>query len=374
MPAHPKLPEQSLELTTLLGDLYEEIGLEMIYQPVVDLATGEVIDGLQRMEFALERKWKIEPIGVKTGSREQLKLLRLALNMNSRPMTRETTRNLLGWCLRRWHEQSDRSIARTIGKPGANKLVPQVRKDLESVGTILQHDTRKSGGKCFKACKPSKVYTRSQKDFINIQAVVEELGDQFPSGRVSRRKANQMMFASKRQKYADSAPEGTPERVKIFHQDFRDFEASGADLCIADPPWGTSWSSNRRQFAEKVASVLRPGGYACCFTGDHSMADFLDAYRAAGLTYRWMLAIVWADGPAMRNDGNVNTGKTPVLILQKGGIFKPFGIFKDVVISEGSEKRLHEWQQPLDACLSLVYTFSPGRGKVIDMTLGGVQE
>ena len=324
------------------------------------------------MAHAEANGWHVEPIGVKTSGVEQRELLRLALNLNSRPMTRAMTRELIAWCLSRWHDQSDRCIARSIGKPGANKTVADVRMGMERVGTISQHDTRTSGGKSFKATKsPSKVYTRSKREFANVQAVVEEIGDDFPEGRVSRRKANQMMYAHKRTKYAESAPEGTPEGVKITCQDFRQFNSSGFDLVIADPIWGNHWAQNRKDYAEKVYSILRPGGFLCAFTGDHAMPDFLDAYRAAGFTYRWQMAIVWSDGPAMQNNGVVNCGKTPVLIFQKGGKWQTHTIFKDVIHSEGCpDARQHDYQQPLDAVLSLVYTFSPGRGRVADVALG----
>jgi predicted RNA methylase len=367
----PTLSEPSTELAKLIGELYDSIGLELIYQPVVDLATGQVIDGQQRIKHARANKWKVEPIAVKT-TKEQRELLRVALNLQTRPMTRAMTRQLIEWCLTRWHDQTDRSIARTIGKPHANKVVAEVRR---SLGNLPQHETRTSGGKAYKASKPpSKLYTKSEREFAHVQGVAEELGDSFPTGKVSRRQANKMFFSYKQEKYAASSPDTTPSNVKITCQDFRDFKGTGFDLVIADPPWGINWSRNRQDFAEKIASVLRPGGFACCWTGDHSMPDFLDAYRAAGLTYRWMMVAVWKDGPAMRNDGVINTGKTPVLILQKGGKFNPYKIFKDVMVSIGTpDNRHHEWQQPLDVMLELVITFSPRRGKVADLTLGSGQ-
>jgi hypothetical protein len=370
--ALPQLPEPSPVLAELLGQLYDEVGLELVYQPVVDLGTGEVIDGRARMAHAEANGWHVEPIGVKTSGKDQRDLLRLALNLSTRPMTQTMTRELIRWCLQRWSDQTDRNIARTIGKPDANKTVGKIRASMERVGELSQHDRRTSGGKTFKASKqPSKVYTKSRKEFANVQAVVEEIGDEFPSGRVSRRKAHQLLFAHKRTKYAESAPEGTPEGVKITCQDFRQFEGTGFDLVIADPIWGNHWAHNRKDYAEKVYSILRPGGFLCAFTGDHAMPDFLDVYRAAGFTYRWQMAIVWSDGPAMQNSGVVNCGKTPVLIMQKGGKWQPYTIFKDVVHSAGCpESRLHDYQQPLDACLSLVYTFSPGRGRVADIALG----
>ena len=60
-------------------------------------------------------------------------------------------------------------------------------------------------------------------------------------------------------------------------------------------------------------AAVKPGGYALAYTGHQQLLPWADLYRSAGLTRRWTLTVIWHDGPAMRNDGNVNTGNTPIL-------------------------------------------------------------
>src|SRR4051812_6816791 len=77
------LPEPNPELATLLGDLFVEIDLQLVYQPVRDVTTGETLDGRQREAFAKKQGWRIEPTAIKTTSPEQRELLRIALNLTT---------------------------------------------------------------------------------------------------------------------------------------------------------------------------------------------------------------------------------------------------------------------------------------------------
>ena len=71
------------------------------------------------------------------------------------------------------------------------------------------------------------------------------------------------------------------------------------------------------------------------------------------LTYRWQFVCVNADGHSIaptRGGYGILNGFRCLLLFSKGP-FRPFRSIKDTLVTDGAEKGLHEWQQPLSEAL-----------------------
>ena len=133
-------------------------------------------------------------------------------------------------------------------------------------------------------------------------------------------------------------------------------------LVVSDPPW-LEHEDLRQPFAETVARILKPGGFACVYTGHFHLKEFLDALCGAGLQYRWLIACVNDDTMgAIRSSGSILTFWRPVLLFQKpGGKAKTPRILRDLIQSQSREKDAHQWQQPIDEAVLFVKTLTePG--------------
>lgn len=165
------------------------------------------------------------------------------------------------------------------------------------------------------------------------------------------RTARRSALRAERERVRDEMAERTPATSRlhrIVHADCRTYRGwpRTVDVIATDPPWADpdaySWLG---RFA---ADRLRPGGLLLCQCGTVDMADRLHRLTAAGLTYYWTLAMVFAQTASVRTGGHAAGGWRPVLCLSQGRPSIPAG-FSDVftVRADMAGKRFHDWQQPL---------------------------
>jgi tRNA G46 methylase TrmB len=143
-------------------------------------------------------------------------------------------------------------------------------------------------------------------------------------------------------------------------------------LLVSDPPWLKEHEDVRVPFAETVSRVLKPGGFACVYTGHYHLKEFMDSLCEAGMRYRWLIAGVNEDTMgAIRSSGTILTFWRPVLLLQKpGGRTKSPRLLRDLIQSRNREKDAHEWQQPLDEAVLFVKTLTEPGDLVADLVFG----
>jgi site-specific DNA-methyltransferase (adenine-specific) len=90
------------------------------------------------------------------------------------------------------------------------------------------------------------------------------------------------------------------------------------------------------------------------------------------LTYRWQIVCVNAAGhsiAATRGSFGILNGYRCLLLFSRGPS-RPHQAIKDTVITDGNEKDLHEWQQPLSEARYFVERLCPPGGLVCDPFCG----
>ena len=55
---------------------------------------------------------------------------------------------------------------------------------------------------------------------------------------------------------------------------------------MTDPPWLKEYEELRRPFAETVARILMPGGFACIYSGHFHLKEFLDVLESTHAAIR----------------------------------------------------------------------------------------
>ena len=111
-----------------------------------------------------------------------------------------------------------------------------------------------------------------------------------------------------REELLDRTSPSLPKDFKLYHRDFRKLgkliAPASVRLVVSDPPWLKQHEDLRQPFAETVARILQPGGFACVYTGHFYLKEFMDALCGAGLDHRWLIACVNDDTMgAIRSSG-----------------------------------------------------------------------
>lgn len=353
----PPLPPISDELFRALKS---DIARRGILVPLLfDSRTGRCLDGMVRLKIAEDlglSTGKIPRINVGDLSPAEREDYRSAVNGLRRHLSREQLREVISWALRRNPEASDNKIAKRTG--ASDKTVAGVRKKLESTSEIPKGDIRiGTNGKPYPARKPL-VFTHTSAQNREAREALNAIGSKAPPGVVSLRKLRRIASEHQRAGEDQEAGPDLPENFRLYHTDFQDIgdriKPGSVAAVVTDPPWHDS-EEFRAPFAETVARLLRPGGFAAIYTGQTHLLTFADSLRDAGLSYRWLVTCVNDDRRgAIRNNGSIYTCARPVLIFQRGGRFKTPSMLRDVYYCNLREKDLFEWQQPLEEGVMLV--------------------
>ena len=150
------------------------------------------------------------------------------------------------------------------------------------------------------------------------------------------------------------------DRYVIHHADCQKFIWSdGIDLVATDPPWAEtelySW------LGTMTMERLKEGGLLVCQSAQTAMDKHIAALSAAGLTFQWCFALVYAWKQTGQFKGNCFVPSwRPVLVFSKGGSLKAMGkhcrvcdtstmngVPDMVKVRNEAAGRMHKWQQPL---------------------------
>jgi hypothetical protein len=138
------------------------------------------------------------------------------------------------------------------------------------------------------------------------------------------------------------------QQYMVVHADCRQYRwPAEIDVIATDPPWhdldAYRWLGN---FAK---GHLRDGGQLLAQCGQFRLPDVLDVLRQAGLTWQWMLDIVYPMGPSQVKPIWLCNWR-PVVVFTKGDL-DPKSVLplSDTYTVGRQRKLLHPWQQPLEA-------------------------
>lgn len=142
-------------------------------------------------------------------------------------------------------------------------------------------------------------------------------------------------------------------QAKVFRADCRTWKGwtEQAGCVYTDPPWLEpdlySW------LGVWAGQILRPGGILLCQCGTKDIPDRIARITAGGLSYHWVLGIIYDDAFRVRPAHGFASCFRPMLMFVKGKWEPGKVVLSDTyTVRQGGHlhhKRYHRWQQPLDA-------------------------
>ena len=361
----PELPHQSPAEHASLREWIDRFG---VLSAVVKTAKGKTLQGraVEAVAKDLGLPSTQVPVIVADIPEEEEDLVRVILELSGRDGSKLPY--LRDQVLASFPEFTAREIARKFPHLGDRRTLDRNRRKLLASGAIAPLPRKDKRGYVHQPPAVLTTARLSEKIGRNLEAAREHV----QGGMMSRRKLNTAINLKARSDYARGAPMTTSDHIQILNSDFRNLavEADTFDLAIADPPWSKPWTDrDRTNYAAKVFAAVKPGGFVLAYTGHNQLLAWADIYRSAGFTHRWTLTVIWHDGPSIRNDGNVNTGNTPIILLQKGGPFKTPNVIFDTYRSSAGEKQYHPWQQAVHPLTYWVGRLTHAEARVLDLTL-----
>lgn len=372
-PRHEPVIELPPLPADLLGRLRDDIRLRGIQIPIlVDHATGEIIDGKQRQQIAVELGIKnIPTIYVSRLDDMERADLRVALNLYRRHLSRSQMREFIAWELKKRPGSSDRSVA---GRTGVNhRTVASVRSGLEANGEILRYETHStSNGKQYPVAAKPSVFACSSAQGRRARVLLDRLGDEAPHRTASIQVLHKLANRKERDELKTGPEARLPAHIRIECCDFRELAVpSGSlDLIFTDPPWGTSGRRLIPDFAAWAFRTLKPGGLLLVYTGHIEMLQVGSAI-AKKLNYLWTISCVNGNyrGRNTRHDLGIRCCWRPLLMFCRGK-YHPTQVIDDAIVSSDKEKSHHDHQQPLSEALFYIKTLTRPRAVIGDPFLG----
>jgi len=173
-------------------------------------------------------------------------------------------------------------------------------------------------------------------------------------------------------KKPEPIPENEYDDVTLLHGDFREVGKQIPDnsvhCIIVDPPYGKPYLELWSALGELAKRVLVPSGFLISYSGQlylpevfSSLSKFLEYYWTACLTLQHRNLV------DVRNVYNL---WKPLLIWNKPPRMAPSKYFTDLINGAGKEKDFHDWQQGLAELETLIATFCPENGVILDPMAG----
>jgi 16S rRNA G966 N2-methylase RsmD len=176
-----------------------------------------------------------------------------------------------------------------------------------------------------------------------------------------------------RQAKRNEAAKGSTPDSRILVGDFRKLADQIPDgslpLIFTDPPYDREGARLLPDLAAFAEAKLADGGSLLCYIGQTQLPAAIDAFRKH-LRYWWTIACVHSGGSTGMREYGVNNGWKPVLWFVKGTRDNNSEFVSDVM-SGGSEKAFHDWQQSQSEAEYWIDKLCPKDGIVCDPFLGG---
>ncbi len=363
-PVLPALPPDEY------AQLLDSIRQRGVLQPLLITADHVLIDGHERWKAIQELGLSKYPIRIIGNLDEaERKELAIRLNVERRHLTRAERARLLEMILKEAPSKSTREVADMMKIN--QSTVSRARQKLQAGDANASPEPiRGRDGKTYHFPATSVEHPTVARIAGKI---LSELGEDAPEGGASMRTLNKRRYELERGELLERTSPSLPKDFKIHHLDFRKLgnriEPSSVSLVVSDPPWLKEFEDLRKPFAETVVRILKPGGFACVYTGHFHLKEFMDELCDAGLTYRWLIACTNEESMgAIRSNGSILTFWRPVLLFQKpGGKAKTPRLLRDLITTKAREKGLHAWQQPLEEAALLVKTLSDPGDLIADL-------
>ncbi|MGD0153994.1 MAG: DNA methyltransferase [Thermacetogeniaceae bacterium] len=164
-----------------------------------------------------------------------------------------------------------------------------------------------------------------------------------------------------------------PENCRLFVCDVaklaEQIEPGSIDSIITDPPFPKEYLPCFGKLAELAATVLRPGG-SLVVMAPHIYLPEIFSLMTPFIRYMSTIAMMMPGSTTRIRLLSLNNAWRPVLWYCQGGKYSGKSI-SDVVKSNASDKRFHDWGQSESGMGALITQFSEPGDLVLDPFLGG---
>ena len=183
----------------------------------------------------------------------------------------------------------------------------------------------------------------------------------------------QVKEAKRKEKINDSLKEinmKIPDNLTLYEGNFSQIPnliPESIQLILTDPPYleeNLNLWDDLSIFAEKM---LIPGGFLIAYCGHYHLPAVLEKL-GKHLDYFWTIALIQKE-QALVHSRHVYCMWKPIIVFNKAPLTLPT-YFGDVINGNGREKEHHEWQQGLSELESLIKTFCPSNGIILDPFAG----
>ncbi len=342
---------------------------QQVQLPIVKDDKGNTLDGHHRELGHKLLKIK-EPLKVQTLGKmpeAEKRYYALTVNLVRRQVTRKQRREIIAEELRRTPDLSSSALSNICGT--TTKTVETIKKEMIANGEIPQLDRvrRRNGG----TYPVPHIVTAQKKAAERAQKALSQLGEDAPKKPITMQNAEYMAKAKHRDEVAKKPlPKLLPSDIHIVHADFRKLKIAdnSIDLILTDPPYQKTELHLWREMAELAACALKPGGHLVAYSGIVHLPEVFAAL-CNSLEYVWTISISQRKGLKLIQKTQSRSAWRPVLVSCKGK-YQPNEGFDDMLDGSQSEKKYHDWQQPLPEARYFVEKFSKPGDLVLDPFAG----
>lgn len=147
----------------------------------------------------------------------------------------------------------------------------------------------------------------------------------------------------------------------------KDVPDGSVHAVITDPPYGKDYLDLYDRLGLLAARVLVDGGVCLVMTGQAHLADVI-LRLSKHLTYVWTLAYYTPGASTQVFGRRVKSNWKPVLYFSKGS--PSWEHVNDVIVSNGRDKRFHEWGQSESGMAQIIERFTVPGQVVLDPFCG----
>jgi len=159
------------------------------------------------------------------------------------------------------------------------------------------------------------------------------------------------------------------EKYRLFVSDIRELsiEPNSVDAIITDPPYALEYIGLYSTLSRLASNVLKDDGVCIVMTGQSYLDEVIKLLKEY-LSYQWTLAYFTPGASVQVFGRKIKSNWKPLIFLTKGRNL--WEHIDDVVVSDGRDKRYHEWGQSVEGMSKIAERFTVRGSVVLDPFCG----